>query len=108
MDLLLYFICCNFYIALFSARDLDIVIQTASHFQQGSMSENIPPPTYSQQDPVNAGGHQRNLSEPEILITPTVDAVNFQKGFLGAEGERAAIEGELQIKGVDVERWLRM
>ncbi len=71
------------------------------------MSENIPPPTYSQQDPVNAG-HQHNPSEPEILIIPTVDAVNFQKGFLGAEGERAAIEGELQIKGADVERWLRM
>jgi hypothetical protein len=74
----------------------------------GSMSENIPPPTYSQQDPVNTDSHQHNLSEPEILIIPTVDAVNFQKGFLGAEGERAAIEGELQIKGADVERWSRL
>jgi hypothetical protein len=65
------------------------------------MSENIPPPIYSQH-PVNA------LSEPEILIIPTGDAVNFQKGFLGAEGERAAIEGELQIKGADVGRWSRL
>lgn len=91
---------------------MPIVIQiqcTLSSFNAVDlMSENIPPPTYSQQDPVNAGGHQLNLSEPEILIIPTVDAVNFQKGFLGAEGERAAIEGELQIKGADVERWLRM
>lgn len=69
------------------------------------MSDNIPPPIYSQQDPVNAG---HNTSEPEILIIPTVDAVNFQKGFLGADGERAAIEGELQIKGNNVERWSRL
>lgn len=70
------------------------------------MSDNIPPPIYSQQDPVHSDRH--NPSEPEILIIPTVDAVNFQKGFLGAEGERAAIEGELQIKGEDASRWSRL
>jgi len=70
------------------------------------MTENIPPPTYSQQDPANLDSHG-HLSEPQILIIPTVDAVNFQKGFLGADGERAAIEGELQIKG-DIEGWSRL
>lgn len=74
------------------------------------MSESLPPPTYSQQDPVDSNSSQtyQDLSEPQILIIPTVDAVNFQKGFLGAEGERAAIEGELQIKGVDPHRWERV
>jgi len=70
------------------------------------MSENIPPPTYSQQDPVDTP--QDHHSEPQILIIPTVDAVNFQKGFLGAEGEHAAIEGELQIKGAHSDRWTRL
>jgi hypothetical protein len=74
------------------------------------MSESIPPPTYSQQDPVENSSSQsyEDLSEPQILIIPTANAVNFQKGFLGAEGERAAIEGELQIKGVDPDRWGRV
>ncbi|KAL1952069.1 hypothetical protein VTO73DRAFT_1218 [Trametes versicolor] len=38
---------------------------------------------------------------PQILIVPTANGVHFQKGFLGADGERAAIEGELQIKSAD-------
>ena len=45
---------------------------------------------------------------PQVVISPTVDALNFQKGFLGAEGERAAIEGELQIKGVHPAEWTRV
>jgi len=76
------------------------------------MSDNIPPPIYSQQDPddINLASELTCLDplEPQILIIPTVDAVNFQKGFLGAEGERAAIEGEIQIKDVDVCRWSRL
>ncbi|PPQ89376.1 hypothetical protein CVT25_002194 [Psilocybe cyanescens] len=48
------------------------------------------------------------LEKPQILIIPTADAVNFQKGFLGAEGEHAAIEGELQLKGVDTDHWGRV
>ncbi|KDR85142.1 hypothetical protein GALMADRAFT_131874 [Galerina marginata CBS 339.88] len=76
------------------------------------MSEHVPPPTYSQQDPVDPISPRafpnHDLSEPQILIIPTADAVNFQKGFLGAEGERAAIEGELQIKGVNTDYWGRV
>ena len=67
------------------------------------MAEHLPPPIYSPQDPV--GSH---LCHPQILIVPTVDAVNFQKGYLGAEGERTAVEGEIQIKGVDAACWDRV
>ncbi|KAF7969230.1 hypothetical protein HWV62_27947 [Athelia sp. TMB] len=67
------------------------------------------PPLYSQDAPeMNAEESFANTSAsdgilalegPQILILPTTDAISFQKGFVGAEGERAAIEGELQIKG---------
>ncbi|KAF5375067.1 hypothetical protein D9758_000134 [Tetrapyrgos nigripes] len=71
------------------------------------MSDPLPPPTYSQEDPGESSDtSQSHVSQhPQLLIVPTVDSVNFQKGFLGAEGERAAIEGELQIKGADVDSW---
>jgi neural Wiskott-Aldrich syndrome protein len=38
--------------------------------------------------------------DPQILIIPPSQSAQFQKGYLGAEDERAAIEGELQIKGI--------
>jgi hypothetical protein len=65
-----------------------------------------PPPTYSQRDP----GRQSNslLSEPQLLISPPVDEIDFQKGYLGADGERAAVEGELQIKDLEPKRWSKM
>ena len=63
------------------------------------MADSLPPPIYSQQE--NEGG-------PQILIVPAADAINFQKGYLGAEGERAAIEGELQIKAVDLGQWSKV
>ncbi|KAH9175521.1 hypothetical protein EDB89DRAFT_1847800 [Lactarius sanguifluus] len=47
-------------------------------------------------------------SEPQILIIPATDSLRFQQGFLGADGERAAIEGELQIKGTDSVRWRKV
>ncbi|KAJ3561107.1 hypothetical protein NP233_g10398 [Leucocoprinus birnbaumii] len=72
-----------------------------------------PPPTYSQEDPtfLDQGSPQNDLDlphGPEILILPTVDSINFQKGYLGAEDERAAIEGEVQVKGVDQTRWSKL
>ncbi|PPQ67356.1 hypothetical protein CVT24_011539 [Panaeolus cyanescens] len=76
-----------------------------------SMSDHLPPPTYSQQDPEESQSNlsiSTNHTDPQILILPTVDAVNFQKGFLGAEGERASIEGEVHIKGVDPTHWERI
>ena len=69
----------------------------------------LPPPTYSQQDPSDSAHPSHDFaSDPQILIIPTIDAVNFQKGFLGVDGERSAIEGELQIKGVDIAKWERV
>ena len=72
-----------------------------------------PPPTYSPESPEShsivddtPGG--LSYSETQVLIVPTVDTVSFQKGFVGADGERAAIEGELQIKSAQGQSWRRM
>ena len=74
------------------------------------MADSVPPPTYSQQDPVESVNIQayEDQSAPQILIIPTANAVNFQKGFLGADGERAAMEGELQVKGAAPDSWGRV
>jgi len=77
------------------------------------MTDSVPPPIYSQTDPDDSSSLSQaemdDLGErPKILIIPTGDAVNFQKGFLGAEGERAAIEGELQIKGIEPDHWAKV
>lgn len=79
------------------------------------MSEAAPPPIYSQEDPdestdlpSTATRDSPGPPELQILIIPTVDAINFQKGFLGADGERAAIEGELQLKGAEPGRWAKV
>ncbi|KAI0068274.1 hypothetical protein BV25DRAFT_1793336 [Artomyces pyxidatus] len=69
-------------------------------------ASNLPPPTYVQ-DEDNASDSSV-LSEPQILIIPATDSLRFQQGFLGAEGERAAIEGELQIKGTQDGRWRKV
>ncbi|KAG6911849.1 hypothetical protein DXG01_000096 [Tephrocybe rancida] len=76
------------------------------------MTESLPPPIYSQTDPDEGSGALQTEPDieggPQILIIPTGDAVNFQKGFLGADGERAAIEGELQIKATGQDRWAKV
>ncbi|KAI0374283.1 hypothetical protein BV20DRAFT_1041275 [Pilatotrama ljubarskyi] len=56
------------------------------------------------------GGSSSNTAAgPQIVIVPAADGVHFQKGYLGADGERAAIEGELQIKSADASfRWRRV
>ena len=66
-----------------------------------------PPPTYSQ----NAGDSPADVgaySHPQILLVPPSNGIGFQKGYLGADGERAAVEGELQIKGVNNRPWGRV
>lgn len=68
------------------------------------------PPLYSQEDPEVArrpsnGSISAQDFGTQILIIPTTDAINFQKGYVGAEGERAAVEGELQIKGAGPGQW---
>lgn len=66
-----------------------------------------PPPVYSPEPPddesMSDGGG--GPVEPQILILPTGNDVSFQKGYLGADGERAAIEGELQLKCADNFNW---
>jgi neural Wiskott-Aldrich syndrome protein len=66
----------------------------------------VPPPIYAQHGPSMPQSDPQ--SEPQILIIPATDSLRFQQGFLGAEGERAAIEGELQVKGTDSVRWRKV
>lgn len=65
------------------------------------------PPLYSQEDPEVARRPSNGAQNfgTQILIIPTTDAINFQKGYVGAEDERAAVEGELQIKGAEPGQW---
>ncbi len=62
----------------------------------------VPPPLYAQQSASSLE------SDPQILIIPATDSLRFQQGFLGADGERAAIEGELQLKGAHPDRWRKL
>ncbi|CAK5280142.1 unnamed protein product [Mycena citricolor] len=71
----------------------------------------LPPPNYSPED--ERASETSSLSDastvdPQLLIISSSDAINFQKGYLGAEGERAAIEGEIQMKGVESGRWAKV
>ncbi|KAL4243463.1 hypothetical protein ABKN59_001119 [Abortiporus biennis] len=63
-----------------------------------------PPPTYSQ-NAVDHCADSPTSVEPHILIVPGPGSIGFQKGYLGADLERATIEGELQIKGGNGRRW---
>ncbi|KAJ7102128.1 hypothetical protein B0H15DRAFT_898093 [Mycena belliarum] len=76
------------------------------------MTEPLPPPIYSQQADVLPTSETSSTSgvaeDPQILIIPSPDTINFQKGYLGADGERAAVEGEIQVKGTEPRRWARV
>jgi hypothetical protein len=43
--------------------------------------------------------------DPQITISPAADALHFQQGCLGIDGERPALEGEIQIKGAQGRVW---
>lgn len=58
------------------------------------------PPTYSQQE--ETGTQDDSL---QVLINPASDAHEFQVGYLGVDGERPSIEGEVQIKGGRTVLW---
>ena len=67
-----------------------------------------PPPTYDQDvesQALNRSQCAFNPSEVQLLINPSGNNSQFQKGFLGARGEHAAIEGEIQIKGAPLSIW---
>ena len=69
----------------------------------------VPPPIYSQQvegTSALSGNIVAAPTEAQLLISPSPNSVHFQKGFLGADDhERAAIEGELHIKGINSDDW---
>jgi len=64
----------------------------------------IAPPHYSTEDQL-ASTSFSSTQDPQITITPAADALHFQQGFLGIDGERPALEGEVQIKGVRGRIW---
>ncbi|KAI0048346.1 hypothetical protein FA95DRAFT_1539863 [Auriscalpium vulgare] len=68
---------------------------------------NLPPPTYVQEHD-DAASDSSVPTQLQILIVPAADSLQFQQGYLGADGERAAIEGELQIKGAEEGRWRKV
>ncbi|KAJ7071218.1 hypothetical protein C8F01DRAFT_1244852 [Mycena amicta] len=73
------------------------------------MTEPAPPPIYSQQAASSDTTPLSNVPlDPQILIVSSSNAINFQKGYLGADDERAAIEGEIQVKGTESTRWARV
>jgi hypothetical protein len=71
-----------------------------------SSDPSVPPPLYAQQPTSSQEGNPQ--IDPQILIIPATDSLRFQQGFLGADGERAAIEGELQLKGAHSARWRKL
>lgn len=72
-------------------------------------SHSAPPPIYSVGRPQNPSpAPDEIVSDPQIYIVPAADTLTFQKGYLGAEGERAAIEGEIHVKGAQPGQWKNM
>ncbi|KAI0079580.1 hypothetical protein K474DRAFT_1683162 [Panus rudis PR-1116 ss-1] len=67
------------------------------------MSSDLPP-TYTL-DPSEPYGESDQGNEPQILILPAGNSAGFQVGYLGADSERAAIEGELQVKSPERHTW---
>ncbi|THH20010.1 hypothetical protein EW146_g1271 [Bondarzewia mesenterica] len=68
-----------------------------------------PPPLYEQECPEDEALESSALTnDPQILIIPATDSLRFQQGYLGAQGEHAAIEGELQVKGAQGNRWRKL
>ena len=63
------------------------------------MADHPPPPLYSHRDPD---------ATTQLLLVPPAGSVNFQRGYLGAEAEHAAIEGEIQIKDIEPGRWSKV
>ena len=56
-------------------------------------------------DIIEQASSSEEVPEIQLLITPSPDSVHFQNGYLGADGERAAIEGEVHVKGGDKDMW---
>ena len=71
----------------------------------------VDPPSYSVQDGVS--DDEAASEQTQLVISPIHNDFTFQKGYLGADGEHAAVEGEVQIKSAhgddDWDRvWVRL
>lgn len=69
------------------------------------------PPNYTVQDTAGSSGATAPPpapAPPQIVITPLPNEVQFQSGNLGADGEPAAVEGEVQVKGLNNDDWDRL
>lgn len=72
-------------------------------------AEFAPPPLYSQfQEENSVDSYDTETPGVQILIVPAADGTAFQKGCLGAEGEHAAIEGEVHLKGAQPGLWKKV
>jgi hypothetical protein len=107
-DLLLY--CILYLVApLFSIPGIFVIIRVFEYMRtlmSSSSDPFVPPPIYAQQPASSPESDPQ--TDPQILIIPATDSLRFQQGFLGADGERAAIEGELQLKGAHSDRWRKL
>ncbi|KAL4064960.1 hypothetical protein V8B97DRAFT_1196035 [Scleroderma yunnanense] len=70
--------------------------------------ELAPPPLYSRHEGPLACRNDPETPGVQILIVPAADDTNFQKGYLGAEGEHAALEGEVHLKGAQPGQWKKV
>ncbi|KAG9314494.1 hypothetical protein JVU11DRAFT_5291 [Chiua virens] len=73
--------------------------------------DNAPPPRYSQHGPGDSILRSDCLSDAsglQMLIVPALDGINFQKGYVGAEGEHAAMEGEVHLKCAQPGAWKKL
>ncbi|KAH7883726.1 hypothetical protein F5I97DRAFT_1577829 [Phlebopus sp. FC_14] len=75
-------------------------------------ADDAPPPLYSPHGPREEFPDTHNdgteLPWPQLLILPAADAIDFQKGYVGADGERAAMEGEIHVKGAQPGMWKKL
>lgn len=73
-------------------------------------ADTAPPPQYSQHGlgDVLHSDCTSDTSGLQLLLVPALDGINFQKGYVGAEGEHAAMEGEVHLKGAQPGAWKKL
>ena len=73
-------------------------------------ADSAPPPRYSQHNSsdVLRSDCPSDVSGFQLLLVPALDGINFQKGYVGAEGEHAAMEGEVHLKGAQPGAWKKL
>lgn len=98
-----------YFVLYLVARFLYLVYLSSAYMRSlmsSSSDLSVPPPLYAQQSASSPESDPQ--TDPQILIIPATNSLRFQQGFLGADGERSAIEGELQLKGAHSDRWRKL